>query len=189
MQRRLLEVAGVAVVILAVAGILIMSKGPSRGTDASAGAAPKTPWGDPNLEGIWTDPYQTPLQRPSQFGNKETFTDKERADLDAQRAAIPRRDQRVERGSERDVAGAYNAVFQSIKPTGPRTSLVVDPPDGRIPALTPEATARTEKERTYRMSLLQPTQTCKNKEAGCAGWKYGPVSPMKQTPPFITQGV
>src|SRR5207253_4671163 len=139
----------------------------------------KTPWGEPDLQGIWTDPYQTPLQRPAKFANKEFFTDQERADLDAQRAGIPRRDARVERGTERDVAGAYNAVFQSVRPTGKRTSLVVDPPDGRIPALTPEAATRSEGDREYRLALLQPTQTCKNKEAACAGGKYGPVSPKR----------
>src|SRR5438552_9941710 len=128
---------------------------------AASGTALKTPWGEPDLQGIWTDPYQTPLQRPAQFANKETFTDEERAKLDKERAGIPRRDQRVERGSERDVAGAYNAVFQSIRPTGRRTSLVVDPPDGRVPPLTPEAMKRAEAEREFRFALLQPTQTCK----------------------------
>ena len=190
MRRRLLEVIGVAAVVVAIAGLVIMSRGPLNGTTAgAAGSALKTAWGDPDLQGIWTDPYQTPLQRPSQFANKETFTDQERTDLDKKRAEIPRRDQRVERGSERDVAGAYNAVFQSIRPTGRRTSLVVDPPDGRIPALTPEAIKRNEQDREYRMALLQPTQTCKNKEAACAGGKYGPVSPRrKELPPSYNTG-
>ena len=147
------------------------------------------PWGDPDLQGIWTDPYQTPLQRPTQFANKEFFTDEERAKLDEQRAGIPRRDQRVERGSERDVAGAYNAVFQSVRPTGKRTSLIVDPPDGRMPALTPEATKRNEAERDYRLALLQATDTCKNKDAACAGGKYGPPSPRRaEMPPFYNIG-
>ena len=95
----------------------------------------------------------------------------------------------MQRGTERDVAGAYNASFQSVKPTGRRTSLVVDPPDGRIPPLTPEAMKRNELEREYRLALMQPTQTCKNKEAACAGGKYGPVSPRrKERPPFYNTG-
>jgi hypothetical protein len=148
-----------------------------------------TAWGDPDLQGIWTDPYQTPLQRPSQFANKEFFTDEERKTLDEQRAGIPRRDQRVERGSERDVAGAYNAVFQSVRPTGKRTSLVVDPPDGRMPALTPEAEQRNEAERQYRLALLQATETCKDKDAACAGGKFGPPSPRRaEMPPFYNIG-
>lgn len=153
------------------------------GSAATADVAPNGVTAERDLQGIWTDPYQTPLQRPSQYASKETFTEAEREDIDRQRAAIPRRDQRVERGTERDVAGAYNAVFQSVRPTGPRTSLIVDPPDGRIPPLTPEAMARNAAEREYRMALLQPTATCKNKEAACAGGKFGPVSPRRLEPP------
>ena len=138
MKRRLLEAIGVAAVVIAVAGILKVSRGSVEGSAASTGSAPKTAWGEPDLQGIWTDEFQTPLQRIPKYANQEFFSEQERAELDKQRSAIPRRDQRVERGSERDVAGAYNAVFQSVKPTGRRTSLVVDPPDGRIPPLTPE---------------------------------------------------
>src|SRR5258706_8623130 len=160
MRRRLLEVIGVAAVVIAVAGLLIMSRGPLNGTTAGAsGSSLKTAWGDPDLQGIWTDPYQTPLQRPSQFVNKETFTDQERTDLDKKRAEIPRRDQRVERGSERDVAGAYNAVFQSIKPTGRRTSLVVDPPDGRNPPFTGAPRKQNKQEPQIRPRPLHPPPT------------------------------
>jgi hypothetical protein len=190
MRRRLLVVTVVLALIGAVAGLLRLTGGAAQGqTAVNTGPAPRTAWGDPDLQGIWTDPYQTPLQRPPQFANKESFTEEERAALDQQRAGILRRDQRVERGSERDVAGAYNAVFQSVRPTGKRTSLVVDPPDGRIPALTPEATTRNELEREYRLALLQPTETCKNKDAACAGGKYGPVSPRRaEMPPLYNTG-
>lgn len=190
MRKRLLQVIGVAAVVVAVAGLLIVARGPAEGpTAATTGAAVRTAWGDPDLQGIWTDPYQTPLQRPARYADKETFTDQERTELDNQRAGILRRDQRVERGSERDVAGAYNAVFQSVRPTGRRTSLVVDPPDGRIPPLTPEAMKRNELEREFRLALLQPTQTCKNKEGACAGGKYGPVSPKRnEMPPLYNTG-
>src|SRR4029453_6453100 len=148
MKNRLLGVIVVVALVAAVAGLL-------RQTQVSANG--RTAWGDPDLQGIWTDPYQTPLQRPPQFANKEFFTDDERAKLDEQRAGIPRRDQRVERGSERDVAGAYNAVFQSVRPTGKRTSLIVDPPDGQMPALTSEAVKRNQAEREYRLGLLAAT--------------------------------
>jgi hypothetical protein len=191
MKRRLLEAIGVAVVVIAVAGILKVSRASveGEGTAASTGPAPKTAWGEPDLQGIWTDEFQTPLQRIPKYANQEFFSDQERVELDKQRSAIPRRDQRVERGSERDVAGAYNAVFQSVKPTGRRTSLVVDPPDGRIPPLTPDAMKRNEVERDFRLALLQPTNTCKNKEPGCAGGKFGPVSPKRsQLPPLYNTG-
>jgi hypothetical protein len=198
MRRRLLEVIGVAAVIIAVAGLLKLTRVPAEGQTAATGTtgagtntgpAPTTAWGEPDLQGIWTDPYQTPLQRPAQYANKAFFTDEERAELDRQRAGLPRRDQRVTRGSERDVAGAYNAVFQSIRPTGRRTSLVVDPPEGRVPSLTPEATKRNNAEREYRLALLQATETCRKKDAACAGGKYGPPSPRRaELPPLYNTG-
>jgi len=188
MRKRLLEMLGVVAVILAVIVLLKMAPIGVAG-QATTGAASKTAWGDPDLQGIWTDDFQTPLQRAVKYANKELFTDQERAELDNQRAAILRRDLRVEIGSERDVAGAYNAVFQSIKHTGKRTSLVVDPPDGRIPPVTPEAKQRNDADREFRLALLQATQTCKNHEAGCAGGKYGPPSPKRaEIPSFYNTG-
>jgi hypothetical protein len=185
MRKRLLQVLGVVAVILAVVVLLKMAPAGS----ASASPALRTAWGDPDLQGIWTDDYQTPLQRPSKYANKAEFTEEERAELDRQRAAILRRNQRVEIGTERDVAGAYNAVFQSIKHTGKRTSLVVDPPDGRIPPLTPEARQRADTDRQFRLALLQATETCKDGDAACAGGKYGPPSPRyKEIAPFYNTG-
>jgi len=143
-------------------------------TATKTGPAQKTAWGEPDLQGIWTDDYQSVLQRPSRYATKEFFTDQERAEIDRQRAALLRREVRVERGTEKDVAGAYNAVFQSIKPTGRRTSLIVDPPDGRVPPLTAEAKRIADADRAYRLALLQSTEVCKNSEAACAGGKYDP---------------
>ena len=185
MRRRLLEVLGVVGVILAV--IVLLKVAPAGSATQAPGS--KTAWGDPDLQGIWTDDYQTPLQRPAKYANKEQFTEEERAELDKQRAAILRRNQRVEVGTERDVAGAYNAVFQSIKHTGKRTSLIVDPPDGRIPPMTVEAKQRADMDREFRLALLQASETCKNRDAACAGGKYGPPSPRyKEQPPFYNTG-
>jgi hypothetical protein len=161
----------------------------ARAPLSAQGSAVRTPWGEPDLQGIWTDPYQTPLERPAQFAGKQVFTDEERDALDKQRAGLLRRDQRLERGSERDVAGAYNAVFQSIRPTGKRTSLVVDPTDGRIPALTPEAAKRSQTENEFRLAMLAATETCKKKDAACNGGNYGPPSPKRaETPSFYNTG-
>ena len=149
-----------------------------QGSDPSP-AAPTTAWGEPDLQGIWTDPYQTPLERPARFAGREFLTDEERADIDVRRGAQRGRDRRGQLGSERDVAGAYNAVFESVRPTGRRTSLVVDPPDGRIPPLTPDAQKRVAAYRAYQLALLQATVTCKLQEAACRGGKYGPPSPRR----------
>jgi hypothetical protein len=91
----------------------------------------------------------------------------------------------VERGTELDVAGAYNAVFTSMKRTGARTSLIVDPPNGRMPPLTPEAAKMAAADREFRLALLQATDTCKNKSVACGGWKYDPTpSPrLAELPP------
>src|SRR5215831_20874546 len=78
----------------------------------------KTSWGEPDLQGIWTVETDTPLQRSPRYGTRELFTDAERDELDKERAALMRRDKRVERGTELDVAGAYNALFMSMKRTG-----------------------------------------------------------------------
>ena len=135
----------------------------------------KTPWGEPDLQGIWTDESDTPLQRSPKFANQEFFTEAQRAELDKERSALLRRDRRVERGTELDVAGAYNAVFTSQKRTGSRTSMIVDPSNGRMPSLTPEAQKAAAAEREFRLALLQATETCKNKSVACGGGKYDPT--------------
>jgi hypothetical protein len=152
-------------------------------TSAQAPAAPvtapasalKTPWGEPDLQGIWTDETDTPLQRSPNYANQEFFTEAQRAELDKQRSALLRRDRRVERGTELDVAGAYNALFMSQKRTGARTSMIVDPPNGRIPPPTPQAQKVTAADREFRLALLQATETCKNKSVACSGGKYDPT--------------
>jgi hypothetical protein len=68
-----------------------------------------------------------------------------------------RRDRRAERGTEADVAQAYNSVFLSVKRIGARTSRIIDPPNGRIPPLAPEAqklAAGAVRGQTFRMSAV-----------------------------------
>ena len=179
--RFLNSTIGVAVAAVAVSAVIAVSvtdtsaQAPAASvkTPASA-AAPKTPWGEPDLQGIWTDETNTPLQRPTQYANQEFFTAAQRADLDRQRSAQLGRDKRGARGSELDVSGAYNAEFGSVKRTGVRTSMIVDPPNGRIPPLTPEAEKIAAVDKDFRLALMQATETCKVKLAGCAGGKYDP---------------
>jgi hypothetical protein len=182
MRRRFLELIGVAAAFVAMVVLLkLASASMPAGTAAAAGQVARTPWGEPDLQGIWTDVYQTPLQRSARDAGKEFLTEAERAALDEQRAVIELRP-RQEKGTERDVAGAYNSVFMSVKPTSPRTSLIVDPPDGRIPPMTAEAQKIIATEREYRLALLQATTTCKNQDPGCRGGKYGPPSPRRAEP-------
>jgi hypothetical protein len=146
-------------------------------TQTSVGApALKTPWGEPDLQGIWTDEFDTALQRPPKYANQEFFSPAQREQLDQERAALYGEERPAERGTEFDVARAYNhAVFLSNKHVGARTSLVVDPPDGRIPRLTPEAQKTAAVDREFRLALLQSTETCKTKSARCSGGKYDPA--------------
>jgi len=154
----------------------------------------ETPWGEPDLQGIWTSDSEIPLQRPAKYANREFLTDEERAELDKQRTdAISREadESRRNRGSEQDVGGAYNsAVFSTHKRMGRRTSLIVDPPDGRIPPLTSEAQKKRAAMREYQLALIQATDLCKNKLPGCEGGKYGPPSPRRaEAPPYyVTVG-
>jgi hypothetical protein len=135
----------------------------------------KTPWGEPDLQGIWTDETDTPFQRSPKYANQEFFTDAQRAEFDIQRSTLRGRDARGERGSELDVAGAYNAVWGGRKRTGRRTSMIVDPPDGRIPPPTQEAEKTAVADRDFRLTLMRATQTCKLQLPGCAGGKYNPT--------------
>src|ERR1700678_514205 len=170
-----------AVAAATVSAVISMSITPASaqapaasGTPAPA-AAPTTPWGEPDLQGIWTDESDTPLQRSPRFANQEFFTEAQRAELDKQRSSMLGRERRAERGTLADVAGAYNDVFTPKKRTGARTSRIVDPPNGRLPALTPEAQRTAAAEREFRVVLLQATETCKNKELPCCGGRYDPT--------------
>ena len=163
-----------ALVFLKPAQVTVAQEGPTASATAPAPTL-KTPWGEPDLQGIWMDESDTPLQRPAKYANQEFFTEAQRAELDKERAALLGRDKRVERGTELDVAGAYNAAFMSIKRTGVRTSLIVDPPNGRIPPLTPEAQKIAAADRALRLALLQSTETCRNKSVACEGGKYDPT--------------
>jgi hypothetical protein len=187
MRTRLVIVIGVAVVIAAVALFVTLGRPSATGAaNGQTGPAAETSWGEPDLQGIWSYDFEVPLQRPARFGNREFFTEEEQATLDKERERIlNQNDRRYERGSEQDVGGAYNAaIFTTHKPTGRRTSLIVDPPDGKIPPLTPEAQKKREEIREFQLALLQPTEVCKNNLQGCAGGKYGPVSPRRaETPP------
>jgi hypothetical protein len=143
-----------------------------------------TPWGEPDLQGIWTDETDTPLQRSPRYASQEFFTSAQRAELDRERSALLRRDRRVERGTELDVAGAYNALFFSQKRTGARTSMIVDPANGRMPPLTPEAQKTAGADREFRLALLQATETCRSKSVACSGGLYDPTpSPRLAEPP------
>jgi hypothetical protein len=173
----------VAISTAAVSAVIVASV---SSTPAQAPSVPalKTPWGEPDLQGIWTYESDTPLQRLAKYASQEFFTEAQRAELDRERAAMLARDPRQERGSETDVTRGYNSVFLSVKRIGARTSLIVDPPNGRIPALTPAAQKLAAADRDFRLALLQATETCKSGAPACSGGKYDPTpSPRRAERP------
>jgi hypothetical protein len=165
---------------VASAAISVSVTRTSAQAPAVSGSTLKTPWGEPDLQGIWTEEFDTPLQRSPRFADQEFFTEEQRADLDKARSAILARF-----ATEREINGAYNAAtFFSTKRTGTQTSKIVDPPNGRVPPLTPEAQKMAAAEREFRLALIQSTDTCKNKLPGCAGGKYDPTtSPRRAEAP------
>ena len=189
MKQRMLELTAVASVIAAVALALAPVAGQGQGPAttaktgaAKAGTALKTSWGEPDLQGLWSDKY----------AGKESFTDAELAALDKDRATKPSfGEKRAEKGTEKDVAGAYDSsVFLTRRHTGKRTALITDPPDGRIPPFTAAVQKRNAELRVYFLALLEATETCKEKARGCEGGKYtGKASPVRDQPlPYYPAG-
>lgn len=134
----------------------------------------RTPWGDPDLQGNWNGETLTPLQRPARFANKPVLTPEEAAQVVQEVLGRPGQDRRLA-NPEKDVQGAYNALFnmRGSQLSDNRTSLIIDPPDGKIPPYTPEAQKRVAAEREFLQSLLQ----------GTVGGRPGPISPKHQEPP------
>ena len=110
-----------------LAAALIALPAPAQTKAPAKPAAAKkwrTPWGDPDLQGSWTNANLTPLERPAKYANRATMTEQERKDEESRRAM-------GEGGSY------YDAAW-----TEGKTSLIFDPPNGRMPAPTPEGEKR-----------------------------------------------
>jgi hypothetical protein len=99
-----------------------------------------TPWGDPDLQGTWTNATTTPLERPAKYMGREFLTKEERAAQD--KVTEVATDKRHERGTPQDVEDAYNGAWWDRGRSDGRTSLIYDPPDGLIPPLTAAAKKR-----------------------------------------------
>jgi hypothetical protein len=130
-----------------VASMAILFAVPVGGQAPKKYSPPRTPWGDPDLQGVWNDATSTPLQRPGTVGGKEVLTDEEAAEFQAALAHDLTRDRR-DGGPEVDVNRAYNDHWMDARrlkiTSDRRTSLIVDPPDGRIPPLVPLSPERQQ---------------------------------------------
>lgn len=141
MNYRLLALAAALALTLAVVSPLA---GQSRPAPPKKWTQPRTPDGQPDLQGLWSNATITPFQRPKELAGKEFFTEQEAADYEKRILREGNRDVRG-RNAAADLNGAYNEFWfdrgTKVVPTR-RTSLVVDPPDGKVPPLTPEAQKR-----------------------------------------------
>ena len=124
-----MHVASAALALLAVA------------MPPAAAAQGRTPWGDPDLQGVWANDAVTPLERPAGLGARELLTDEELA-----AAAAANAQRRIDTGGPREgdpiLLQGYNQFWMPRREVSRQTSLIVDPPDGRIPLLTPAGARR-----------------------------------------------
>lgn len=129
-------------VLASLAVVSLTGQTPAGGKKAAktSAAVPRTAWGNPNLQGTWFVIYDVPLERSAANANKEFLTDAEVAAANKAKGLNPGRNERST--GAQDVSGAYNAVFNSVLKTGRRTSMIIDPPDGKIPPPTAEAQKR-----------------------------------------------
>ena len=149
--------AALAVIALAAGAAVAQQSSPEAG-ETAAWTAPRTAFGHPDLQGVWANNNATPLQRPEILGDRERLTEEElaairsRADelfaLDAGDAAFgdtvfTAALNEVQNFSSRDTAtGNYNQFWMVERDWDDRTSLIVDPPNGRIPERTEAAKMR-----------------------------------------------
>ena len=138
----------------AAAAVIALSAPETAGAQAEASEPPRTAWGAPDLRGIWDFRTITPLERPREMESKEVLTESEaegfeeraaRRRAEADTLAVPERC--VGSPNFVDCVGSYNQLWFDRGTevlADRRSSLIVDPPDGRIPALTPEARRRAD---------------------------------------------
>ncbi len=136
MHRRPLASIGVLAITVAVTWL-----GP-RPVAGQQESPLRTAWGDPDLQGVWDYRTVTPMERPEELDGREFLTAEEAADLEQQAV-----ESQVDRPPRAGDPGTYNQFWMDFGTNiigTRRTSLIVDPPDGRIPDLAPEAKRRQE---------------------------------------------
>jgi hypothetical protein len=147
MRNNLLTLVVAAAVLVPQAGLGQSAPPAPAGASAKKWTAPRTPWGEPDLQGTYSNRTITPFERPADVAGREFFTAEEVAALE-KRAQEQSGDEGRSKGTRGDVERAYNDFWwdRGTKVTSLRTSLVLDPKDGRVPALTPDAQKRAADE-------------------------------------------
>ena len=135
---------------------------------AQSDGPPRLPWGDPDLQGIWDYRTLTPLERPEELGDKAFLTEEEAAALERETLArnerlLNRPPQRTAESNQVDrredgSPGFYNNFWLDRGTTAVgtlRTSIIVDPADGRLPPLTEEAQRRADSPEAERIAQVR----------------------------------
>ena len=149
-RRILLVMAGL--VAIASISIAAQSKKPvvtpiKAPAAAKTAAVPRLPDGRPDLQGIWDFAQLTPFERPGDLAGRESVSDEEAEELAQKRIETTHKDKR-DGGAAADVERAYNDFWWDFGTrVSTQSSLVVDPPDGRIPPMTPGAQERIAQRR------------------------------------------
>ena len=164
--------------LLSVIVVVMLVPVATAGQRTNSSTAPRTAWGDPDLQGTYTNKTITPLQRPQELADKPFLTEEEAATLEQD--ALDRNERLLRRAAQRTEVGgnvgAYNNFWMDggTRPTG-RTSLIVDPPDGRIPPLT-SAAERREAARDEARRARGPADSWEDLELNdrCLVWSAGP---------------
>jgi hypothetical protein len=130
------------VVVISLAALPVAGQSPATGSrtgtasKGASGTGPRTPWGDPDLQGTWSgDSAQAiPMQRPAQFAGRAELNDEEfKAKVDRDTATRKR---------AQNASGSFAGDGAWLDKTFRQTSLIVEPADGTLPPLTPEAERR-----------------------------------------------
>ncbi len=126
--------------VLIAATLLSATLATAQPDGRGAGESPRTPWGDPDLQGVWDFSSNTPLNRAEGFGDRLFLTEEEAAQR--QQGRIAARDRQDNNPARAGSTGTYNRFWTDSPRETRQTSLVVDPPDGRVPPLTAAAQRR-----------------------------------------------
>ena len=200
MNHRHRAAVGRAIAVAVAIGMLAPAGAAAQAADE---AVPRTAWGAPDIQGVWDFRSITPMERPDDLGDRAFLSEEEAANLEQETLArneelLNRPARRtevtasVDRGEE-GAPGFYNNLWldRGTAPVGTRrTSLVVDPPDGKIPALVPEAAERQAQLRAAREGVdnHSPTPGGWVEDLGANGLQLRCITGFNAGPPMTPGG-